>query len=187
VNLHNLEASRPEHRVATLLARAKRLIALLNPWGCRFFVARKSRSFMNHDGCMWAVNGRFFFVIRDWSGRHNEGCLLSLFDCTCTVRGRSLPSAASAISLSGGYNPVRRGCRFRMVAEIRLQETFWYCPRVRVLQCWLGECPIRCALALRAPGRRPAIRLAMPCLVPGRKSARSKFFTGQECVPPSRM
>jgi len=62
-----------------------------------------------------------------------------------------------------------------MVAEIRLQETFWFCPRVRVLQCWLGECPIRGALALRlrAPGRRPVIWLEMPCPVPGRKSARS--------------
>jgi len=62
-----------------------------------------------------------------------------------------------------------------MVAEIRLQETFWFCPRVRVLQCWLGECPIRGALGLRlrAPGRRPVIWLEMPCPVPGRKSARS--------------
>jgi hypothetical protein len=36
-----------------------------------------------------------------------------------------------------------------------------------------GGVPNTWSLALRAPGRRPVIRLAMPCLVPGRKSARS--------------
>jgi hypothetical protein len=93
---------------------------------------------MNQDGCMWAVILSSFVT-------GAAGIMRAAYSPSLTVPVQCEDGASPLCcvcyqpirGIESG--PVRRGCRLRMVAEIRLQETFWFCPRVRVLQCWLGS------------------------------------------------
>jgi hypothetical protein len=137
-------------------------------------LCRQEKQVVHESG--WLYVGGDSFVVRDWSGRHNEGCLLSLVDCTCAVRGRSLPSLLRLLSAYQG-DRVRSGTArlsFTHGGRNKTPRDFLVLPTGTCASMLAGECPIRGALALRlrTPGRRPVIWLEMPCPVPACPRAR---------------